>query len=186
MAKYRCFSIDFYNNDNFLDLENSEKVLYTYLNLYADDYGIVVNPLTVMRICGASKEDKENLIEKGYLYDFGNGKTLIIHWQINNQIQPSKLTYATNEAECKQIGVVEDTKEYVLLSAFSEEEREKCGVFPLQYKIRQDKIIKDNIIKDNTKEEKIIKNNVMQKEDKGTSADSETEKAKSHFFSKYL
>ena len=75
MAKRRCISVDVFNNDVFLDFKNSTKVLYTYFILNADDDGFVINPKTVMRLCGANDNDLAVLIENNYIIRFSN-KTL--------------------------------------------------------------------------------------------------------------
>lgn len=79
LASRRCINIDFYNNDTFLDLQHSAITLYTFLILYSDDYGVVANPKTVMRLCGASDEDISSLFKNGYLIEFESGKIAIKH-----------------------------------------------------------------------------------------------------------
>ena len=135
MAKKRCLSIDFYQNDDFITLDPTVINLYTYLNLYADDYGIVANPKTVIRMCGATEKDMNILLENGYIIMFDSKKVAITHWLQHNQIQPSKLTIATNLYELKQLLVIDDKREYILVSDERAEELRKNGeVSPPQYK----------------------------------------------------
>lgn len=165
MASRRCISIDFYNNDAFLDLGNSTITLYTFLILYSDDYGIVANPKTVMRLCGASDEDISELITKKFLLEFDSGKIAVKHWLVHNQIQSSKLTISPNIYELKQLLVVEDTKEYLLVSDDTAEKwRKTSAVSPLQYKTSKDNLIKNNIIEKNIK--KVNLNNKKENEEK--------------------
>lgn len=135
LASRRCINIDFYNSDSFLDLQHSAITLYTFLILYSDDYGVVANPKTVMRLCGASDEDISSLFKNGYLIEFESGKIAIKHWLIHNQIQPDKRTISQNVDELKQLLVIEDKREYILSSdEKAEKGRINSAVTPLQYK----------------------------------------------------
>lgn len=166
MASRRCISIDFYNNDAFLDLQHSAITLYTFLILYSDDYGVIANPKTVMRLCGASDEDISELITKNFLLEFDSGKIAVKHWLVHNQIQSSKLTISPNIYELKQLLVVEDTKEYLLVSDDTAEKwRKTSAVSPLQYKTSKDNTSKDNTIKNNTIEKNLKKVNKEENEE---------------------
>lgn len=150
MASKRCLSIDFYQNDRFLSLAPSAINLYTYLNLYADDYGIVTNPITVMRICGSTKDDLEALIDNDYIIRFDSKKIAIKHWLQHNQIQPSKLTKATNLYELKQLLIIDDKREYILISdERAENMRQFGGVSLPQYKTIEGNTINPNKIEPN-------------------------------------
>jgi hypothetical protein len=165
MASRRCVSIDFYHNDVFLNLSHSAIVLYTFLIIHSDDYGIVANPKTVMRICGASDEDISELITNNFLLEFDSGKIAVKHWLVHNQIQNSKLTISPNVYELKQLLVVEDTKEYLLVSDDTAERwRNISAVSPLQYKISKDNTIKGNLKEHNTSYEN-SKNNISETEE---------------------
>lgn len=143
MAKRRCISIDVFNNDIFLDLEASTKVLYVYFILNTDDDGFVVNPKTVMRLCGANDSDLDTLIVKNYIIPFDNGVLVIKHWNAHNKVQPSKRTPTVYQAEFAQLAV-NQVKEYYL-----DEDRKKAGQVPAQYNSIQDNLIEDNKMKDN-------------------------------------
>lgn len=151
MASRRCISIDFYHNDDFLNLSHSTIVLYTFFILHSDDYGIVSNPKTVMRLCGATDEDICKLISKNFILEFDSGKIAVKHWLVHNQIQNSKLTISPNVYELKQLLVVEDTKEYLLSSDNTADNwRNISAVSPLQYKISKDNTSKENLKENNT------------------------------------
>lgn len=89
MARRRCISVDFFNNDEFLDLSASSRMLYTYFILGADDEGFIVNPKTIMRICGASQKDFEELLDYEFVLDVDD-VYVIKHWFWHDQISPSK------------------------------------------------------------------------------------------------
>lgn len=58
-------------------------VLYVYLNLYADNSGIV--PATAaMRVIGATEKELEELIQTGYVMKAYGNRYIITHWFIHN------------------------------------------------------------------------------------------------------
>ncbi len=89
MAKRRCISVDVYENNDFLELSDSAKVLYTAFVLHTDDDGFVINHRTVMRLMGSTEDVLQELLNIGFVIEIG--RVLVIkHWFIHNRIQPSR------------------------------------------------------------------------------------------------
>lgn len=74
-------------SDAFLDMPISTQGLYYNLGMEADDDGVVSNPKTVIRMCGASKDDLDLLISKRYILSFPSGIVVIKHWRMNNYVK---------------------------------------------------------------------------------------------------
>ena len=89
MAKRRCISVDVYESEEFFELCDRAKVLYTCFILRSDDEGVIINPKTAMRLCAATNEDLEQLMEKGFVLKV-EGIYIVRHWYAHNRIQPSK------------------------------------------------------------------------------------------------
>ncbi len=90
MASRRMFSIEFLTGDAFLDLKLKSQMLYIYLNLNADDDGIVSNAKAVLKSIGATEKHLRELIEKDFLIEFPEGLIVIKHWKIHNLIQKDR------------------------------------------------------------------------------------------------
>lgn len=73
-------------SDAFLDMPMSARCLYFTLSMYADDDGIVANPKSAMRQCGAKPKDLKALTDKRYILKFDSGIVIIKHWLMNNYI----------------------------------------------------------------------------------------------------
>lgn len=116
MAKRRCFSIDLFNSEEFLNLTNDAKSLYLGLLLHTDDEGVVINPRTVMRMMELSDDTMNELYINGFLIDV-DGICIIRHWFFHNKIQPSRMVASLYQAELAKLYVTQ-TKEYAL--------REQC------------------------------------------------------------
>ncbi len=114
MAKRRCFSVDLFENENFLYLSDKAKVLYFGLTLHSDDEGVIINPTAVMRLLKISKRYLEELIENGFVMRV-EGILVIKHWNLHNHIQPSKKTPSMYRDELAKL-VVNSSNEYQLKS----------------------------------------------------------------------
>ena len=111
MAKRRCFSIDFYESDKFLNLSSDAKALYLGLLLRADDDGVVINPKIVLRLTGIEHNALEELYENSLLLDV-EGVCIIKHWLCHNKIQPTRKVQSIYQKELEKLSVTQ-TKEYV-------------------------------------------------------------------------
>ncbi len=106
MAKRRCIGVDVYSSWEFLSLSNPAKVLYTYLVLFCDDEGVVINPRSVMHMCSIGEEELAELIENGFVIET-EGVYVIRHWYVQNKIQPSKMTTSVYQHELRALHVNE-------------------------------------------------------------------------------
>ncbi len=116
MAKRRCFSVDFYESDKFLNLSNDAKALYLGLLLHADDDGVVINPKTVLRLTGINQDTIEELYINRMLINV-DGICIIRHWLFHNKIQPTRKVESLYQKELSKLSVTQ-TKEYVLKEQF--------------------------------------------------------------------
>ena len=87
MAERRMFAKSIVLSDAFLDMPMSARCLYFTLGMLADDDGFVGNPKSIMRQCGASKDDMNILLSKRYVLGFESGVMVIKHWRMNNYLQ---------------------------------------------------------------------------------------------------
>jgi len=113
MATRRMFSKELFNEDGFLTLSHGAIIAYVYLNLNADDDGFVTNPIMIMRSTGTTEKDIKELIDKGYLIDFGNGVLLIQHWKVHNYLRQDRYHETIHISEKLQI-YEDDDKVYKL------------------------------------------------------------------------
>ena len=102
MAERRMFARTIIDSDAFLDMPTATQCLYFHLGMRADDDGVVNNPKSIMRICGARDDDMNLLIAKKFILVLDNQIIVIKHWKINNYIQKdrykaSKYTELINE-----------------------------------------------------------------------------------------
>ena len=61
------------DTDMFVEMPISAQCLYFHLLLRSDDDGFVVNPKQIMKQIGASKDDMQILVVKGYVHFFNSG-----------------------------------------------------------------------------------------------------------------
>lgn len=110
MAKEkRMISNNIYDQDEFLDMPHSAIVLYTYLNLAADDEGFVGNTKSVMRKIRASDDDLKILLAKRFVLGFEHGKSVVVikHWLIHNSIRQDRIKETTYIKEKETLAINE-------------------------------------------------------------------------------
>lgn len=90
MAQRRMFSLKILDEDVFLDMPMSTRLLYYDLAMRADDDGFIGNPKKITRMIGCSDDDLKLLIAKQYLIPFQNGVCVIKHWLIHNQLRKDR------------------------------------------------------------------------------------------------
>ena len=98
MAERRMFAKSVIDSDAFSDMPLTTQALYFHLGMQADDDGFVNNPKKIQRSIGATADDMERLIAKGFIISFDSGVIVITHWKIHNYIR--KDTY--NETTCRE------------------------------------------------------------------------------------
>lgn len=121
MAERRMFAKTVVLSDAFLDMPLSTRCLYFSFGMVADDDGFINNPKSILRMCGASKEDMENLIAKKYIIPFKSGVIAIRAWRTNNYLQKDRCNPTSCTDEIKMLSV-SDSGFYVELTCGSESE----------------------------------------------------------------
>lgn len=128
MAERRMFAKTVVLSDAFLDMPFSTRCLYFSFGMVADDDGFINNPKSILRMCGASKEDMDNLIAEKYIIPFKSGVIAIRAWRTNNYLQKDRCNPTSCTEEMKMLSV-SDSGFYVELTCGSEsEEQPDCYV----------------------------------------------------------
>lgn len=65
------------DTDMFMEMPISAQWLYFHLLLRSDDDGFVVHPKQIMKQIGASKDDMQIMIVKGYVHVFDSGICIV-------------------------------------------------------------------------------------------------------------
>ena len=84
------FSKKIVDTDAFLDMPATARLLYYDLNMRADDDGFVGSPRGIMRSTGATNDDMNVLLMRGFVIAFDTGVIVIRHWRIHNYIQKDR------------------------------------------------------------------------------------------------
>lgn len=129
-ATKRMFTKDVVRTDRFLDMPPSTRELYFQLNLDADVKGFV-NPRGVMRLVGATDDDLNVLIGKGYVIPFETGVIVVTHWHSHNIIREDREAPSQYIDEANKLTSTTEGK-YSLL--------ESSGITPVKLPHRLDKI----------------------------------------------
>ena len=114
MAERRMFAKTIVASDAFLDMPLSARCLYFALGMYADDEGFVNNVNSIMRLVGASTDDKNILLVRRFVIEFPSGVFLIKHWRINNYLRSDRFQ-ATKYIEERNQVVIGENGAYVLV-----------------------------------------------------------------------
>ena len=138
MANRRMFSLDIVDTDAFLDMPSSAQNLYFHIGMRSDDDGFCANPLRIIKIVNASKDDLNLLIFKKFLLQCENGVVVVKHWWMHNTKR--KDTYKRSNYLDDNPNLKIDTNK-----AYTYNEN---GVSYLSVNgaLTQDKISKDNLI----------------------------------------
>lgn len=114
MANRRMFSLDVIDTDAFLDMPCSARLLYFDLGMRADDEGFLRDAQKIQRFTGATKDDMNVLVARGFVIPFESGVVVIRHWKQHNYIPKDRFrpTQCLHEkASLSQ----DELKNYVLL-----------------------------------------------------------------------
>lgn len=112
MANRRMFAKTIIENDDFLDMGATARLLYYDLGVQADDDGFV-QPKRVMRMTGASADDLKVLITKGFVIPMEDGVLVIRDWLINNEIRQDRYKETIFQDQKKQLFLTKG-KQYTL------------------------------------------------------------------------
>ena len=126
MAKRRCFSVDLFENEKFLLLNDKSKVLYFGLLLHSDDDGVIINPTAIMRLLKKQKKYFDELLENGFVMRVDD-VYFIKHWCLHNKIQPSKKTPSLYQDELRKL-YLNEALEYELKADIFEKKRIFSGL----------------------------------------------------------
>ncbi len=113
MAERRMFSKTIIDSDAFLDMPLSTQALYFHLAMRADDDGFVNNPVRIMRLINATKNDLDLLDFKNFLIPFENGVCVIKHWRIHNYLRNDRYKPTAYQEE-KALLMVKENGAYSL------------------------------------------------------------------------
>lgn len=108
MAKRRMFALSVTNADDFIAMPVSAQALYFHLGMLADDDGMINCAIKTQRSIGATPEDLQLLVDKGYLIRFDSGVYAITHWHQSNKIQKDRRSSTVFIAEKKQLHLRDD------------------------------------------------------------------------------
>lgn len=113
MAVKRMFSKKVIDEDNFIDMPVSARLLYFDLCLRADDDGFI-SPKRVIRMTGASDDDLKILVAKEYLLPFESGVVVVRHWRIHNTLAKDRYAETTYSSEKETLEIVNNMYVYKL------------------------------------------------------------------------
>lgn len=101
----RMFNSDFMERDIFLDLPISAKLLYIYLNLYADDEGFIGSTKKALIMSGATIDDLKVLMAKNLIKEIEENnytKVFLVTDFFNNNSEKIIYNKGFKETEFKQ------------------------------------------------------------------------------------
>lgn len=113
MAERRMFHTSVVESDAFLDMPPGAQALYFHIGMHADDDGFVNGPRQITRTVGATADDLQELIERGFLLWF-DGIAVVRHWRMANSLKSDRLRLP-RYPEIAEILYLRETKEYTLL-----------------------------------------------------------------------
>ena len=101
MARRRMLNIDLILDDDFTqELSLEAQNMYIYLNMLADDDGIVGHLKRQLRMLNKSSDSVNELIEHGYLLEYDSQTLVIADWLVNNHIRGDRYT-VSREDDCR-------------------------------------------------------------------------------------
>lgn len=115
VANRRMFSLVIIDTDAFMDMSPLAQALYFHLGMRADDDGFIGNPNMIKRMTGASDQEMNELVNRGFLYVFESGVAVIRHWKISNTVQKDRYHPTIYTAE-KSLIRENENGEYTLIS----------------------------------------------------------------------
>ncbi len=154
MAERRMFHTSVVESDAFLDMPPGAQALYFHIGMHADDDGFVNGPRQITRTVGATADDLQELIDRGFLLWF-DGIAVIRHWLVANSLKADRLKpveYPSIAAllyirENRQYSLCQEAKMKSLLEVRTRALESKRNPKVREAKVREDKI-KENKIKE--------------------------------------
>lgn len=108
MAEKRMFAKTIVESDMFYNLSVKAQNLYFHLGMVADDDGFMNNALTTCKSLGFAKSVLQELIDKRYLLDCGDGITCVKHWKVNNTINKDRYKPTMYQEQLSKLSVKEN------------------------------------------------------------------------------
>lgn len=109
MATKRMLNIKIIDTDEFLRMPMSARLLYYDFCMRADDDGMLDSPVKIMKSTGATTDDLQVLVAKGYIIPFESGILVITHWLIHNTIRQDRYIPTIHIDERNQLIIVDKT-----------------------------------------------------------------------------
>lgn len=154
MANKRMFSREIMESDRFVNLSQSARLLYVYINLNADDDGFTGRTRAIEYLANADDSDLQELIEADFIIRFDTGVIVVTDWKTHNTIQKDRyketayldeknmlvdgkkykrkeMGFSSQkfaETSCKQNGNVEEERIEEVKEVRLEENRERVAV----------------------------------------------------------
>ena len=138
MAERRMFAKTIIDSDAFLDMPVATQCLYFHLGMRADDDGVIANPKSIMRMCGAREDDMNLLIAKKFILVINNQIIVIKHWKINNYIQKDRYKQSNYHELISQLSLDEN-------NAYTMNEKNDVYIVDTQVSIGKDRIDNNSI-----------------------------------------
>ena len=111
MAERRMFAKTIVESDMFYSLSIKAQCLYFHLCMSADDDGFMNNALLICKSLGFPKSVLEELINRRYLLDCGDGITCVKHWRVSNTISKDRYKPTIYQEQLEKLSV-KDNKSY--------------------------------------------------------------------------
>lgn len=90
MANKRMFNRDIVESDAFTSMSPQAQALYLHLCMNADDDGFLNNAKRLTLSYDLTPKVLQELLDKRFLLDLGDGITVIKHWFINNALRKDR------------------------------------------------------------------------------------------------
>ena len=90
MEGKRFITKDVLCQTTYCDMNYTEKMLYIYLVLSADDDGFVGNPKKIQQTYTYNRQALSVLEKNGFIITFPNDVCVLTHWNMMNKVPPSK------------------------------------------------------------------------------------------------
>ena len=107
MAQRRMFSQEIVCSEEFCDMPATSRELYFQLAIRADDDGFI-QPKSIMKMLGASKNDLDVLMTLRFILPFESGVIVIKHWLIHNMIRSDRYKPTRFQEEKKRLYLKEN------------------------------------------------------------------------------
>ncbi len=108
MAERRMFSRSIINSDAFSSLPARTQNLYFHYCLEADDEGFVDNTKTIRSMVGATINEHQQLVGRGFLIEFDNGVAVVKHWRKHNRMRADRSKDTMYQTEKSRLNTTQD------------------------------------------------------------------------------